>query len=208
MTSNTFLTNNSNARRAGTGGGQGLQRVNQPVLGFTLPTIPVGEEITAADFTITLDTAALTGSPVGTGSIVLSLMSQTSLAGFSAADFTEDASSLGAGTFIATIAEADVANNSVESFSLSGAALMQIAALYDLAGNPSQTEVFFRLSTTISADTTDPDNDNDRFNFARNDDGGGNLVTRSLIFTTTPIPEPSVALLGLVGMMSLTRRKR
>lgn len=178
------------------------------MLGFTLPTIPVGELVSAATFTITMDTTALSGEPLGFGSIVLSLMNQTSLAGFTAADFTEDAAALGNGTFIATIAPEDVANSSVESFSLSGSALAQIAALYDLTGIPSQSEIFFRLSTSSTLDITDGSSDNDRFNFARNDDGSGLLVTRSLEFTTSPIPEPSVALLGLVGLLSLTRRKR
>lgn len=200
--SDTFLPNNSNARRVGSGGAGDAQRVNQPVLGFTLPTLGAGQPVTAATFSFTMDAVAVNGSP--TFDVVISLMSQTSTAGFSEADFTEDVGALGSGTLVATLAVGDVSNNEEKNFALSGAALTQFAALYDGAGAPTQAEVFFRLSTSETIDTSAASNV--RFNLARNDDGGGNLVTRSLEITTVPEPS-SFGLLGLGALGLLARRR-
>lgn len=196
--SSVFLENNSNARRAGTGGGGGAQRVNQPVLGFTLPTLGAGETVSAATFSFTLDSIAVTGAPLGF-ELVISLMNQTSSAGFSGSDFMEGTSaldtSLGNGIVIAQIGTGDVANNSVESFTLTGAALSQFQGLYT-AGTPSQTEVWFRLSTSAAIDTTVEANDNDRFNLKTVGGGTGDPIDTALSITT--IPEP--ATLGLIAV--------
>jgi hypothetical protein len=204
-----FSENDSNARRVGTGGSGGAQRVNQPVLGFTLPTINLGETVDSATFGFTLDSAdRVSGEPIGFD-MVISLMSQTAITGFSGADFTEDVGSLGSGTLVATLSATD-ANASISdtfSFSLTGAALTQFAALYDAGGNPTQPVVWFRLSTSASVDTTNASNDNDRFNLATVGAGTGGDIVSTLSFTTVPEPS-SFALLGLGVMGLVTRRRR
>lgn len=207
-----YLTDNGNARRVGTGGAGAATRVNQPILGFTLPTIPAGDQVVGADFSFTMDDPAFNETPL-IFDIVISLMGGGTQGSFSASDFVEvpGPAGLGAGNaFVGTLAEGDTGDGEVESFALTGAALTQLAALYDLSGTPSQAEVFFRLSTSISVDTLGGDNNAMRFNLALNDDGGGNLVTRSLTLETRPIPEPAtLALLAFasVGMIaSRTRR--
>ncbi len=62
--------------------------------------------------------------------------------------------------------------------------------LYDLSGNPTQTEVWFRLSTSATIDTTNASNDNDRFQLDTVGTTSGDIVT-TLSFITTPVPEPS-----------------
>ena len=202
-----FLTNNSNARRVGTGGSAGAQRVNQPVLGFTLPMLPAGESLTLATLAITYDNPAITGAPIPY-EMVISLMTHTSLADFDGSDFTEDGATLGDGILIANVAAGDASNGATPTFDLTGPALSHLAGLYDATGTPSQTEVYFRLSTSAGVDVTDANNDNDRFNFARNDDGSGNLVTRSLTLTTAAVPEPSSVLLLGIGLSALGLRRR
>lgn len=204
---NVFLTNNSNRDRVGTGGAGTQQRVNQPVLGFTLPNLGAGESVSAATFSFKMTPAAsVTGAPLGFD-MVISLMNQTSIAGFTASDFLEATApvntALGNGVVIGQLAVSDVSDDQTVNVSLTGAALSQFASLYDGAGNPSQSEVWFRLSTSATIDITDSNNDNDRFNL--NDTGGS--VIRSLEITT--IPEP--ATLGLIaafggGILFIRRR--
>jgi hypothetical protein len=190
-----FLTNNSNRDRVGTGGGGSAQRTNAPVLGFNLPTLD-GDPIDTVTFTF--DTLASSNGP--TFDIVVSVMNQTDISGFTGADFVSSTgainSTLGNGIIIGTT---NVTEDTA-SFSLTGAALTQVQSLYDGAGNPSQSEIWFRLSASAPIDgSVDA---NTRFNLP----DPGSTVTRSLEIVT--IPEPSaVALLGLGGL-ALFRRRR
>lgn len=201
----TWSSASTNRDRVGTGGGAGSSRVNQPVLGFSLPNIVAGESVSAVNFSFTMLNPAISGSPLGFD-MVVSLMDQTSDAGFSGADFIEGTSavnnSLGNGIVIGQFAEGDVSNGGEVSISLTGAALSQFASLYGAAGTPSQSDVFFRLSTSVAIDITDSANDNDRFQL---DDTGGSVI-RSLEITT--VPEPSTAILGALGALCLLRRRR
>ncbi len=129
----TFLLNNSNRDRVGTGGNSGQQRVNQPVLGFILPTIDLGETITSVKFSFDMTTtAAITGAPLGFD-MVVSLMNQTTIGGFTGADFLEATaavnSSLGNGIVIGQFASADVGDNDTVEITLTGAALTQFSSL-------------------------------------------------------------------------------
>ncbi|MEN1680434.1 MAG: PEP-CTERM sorting domain-containing protein [Planctomycetota bacterium] len=185
--SNVFLANNPNARRTGTGGAAADTRTNQPVLGFNLPAITPGEFVVGADFSITLDTPGFNGPP--TFDVVISLMGGTS---FTGADFVEvpGPTGLGAGNaFVGALSPGDTSSGQTETFALTGAALSQLASLYDASGTPSQSEVFFRLSNSETIDISNDQNNNSRFNFAR--DGAPLRVTRSLTLETSPIPEPS-----------------
>jgi len=203
----TFIVNNNNGRRIGSGGSGGAQRVNQPVIQFALPTL-TGGAISSANFSITFDTPAVNGAPIGFDA-VLSLMNYDDIADFSAADFTEDSGALGNGTLVATFAAADVSNGGTSNFALSGAALTLLQGFYDGAGNPTQTDAFFRISTSAAIDTADGANDNDRFQIETSDMGSnGDLVT-SFTITTSAVPEPSsLAIIGLAGIGMVVRRRR
>ena len=205
-----YLTDNSNARRVGTGGASAATRVNQPILGFSLPAIPADDIVVGAEFSFTMDSPAFNEMPL-TFDVVVSLMGGATQASFSASDFVEvpGPAGLGAGnSFVGTLAEGDTGDGEVETFALTGDALTQLAALYDLSGAPSQAEVFFRLSTSNSIDTNGVNNSL-RFNLARNDSGSGNLVTRTLTLETRPIPEPSsLALIGMTGIALAVRSRR
>lgn len=170
-----------------------------------MPNIVAGESVSAVDFSFTMLNPAISGTPLGFD-MVVSLMNQTSEAGFSGADFIEGTStvntSLGNGIVIGQFAEGDVTNGGQVTVSLTGAALSQFASLYGAAGTPSQSDVFFRLSTSAAIDITNAANDNDRFQL---DDTGGNVI-RSLEITT--VPEPSTAILGALGALCLLRRRR
>ena len=197
-----FLTDNGNADRVGTGGTTGQQRTNVPVLGFTLPTIPVGETVSAAAFSFTMDSAsALNNSPAF--DLVVSLLGVAAIGDIDATFYTDDASSLGAGNFlVGSLTTSDVATGSTETFNLTGGALTFLAGLYDGAGNPSQTEIFFRLSPSspINPATTG----NSRYQL---DDSAVGGVARTLTLTTVPEPS-SFSLLGLGVLGLLARRRR
>ena len=140
----TWQAGNSNADRVGAGGAGGNQRINEPVWGFTLPSIGAGSQIDAVDFGFTMASAAITSGASFTA--VISLMNYNSIDDFSPADYTASVGSLGSGTLVATFNDTDIANDSVESFSLTGAALTLFQSLYDASGNPTQSDVWFRLS--------------------------------------------------------------
>lgn len=205
---NTWLSGNNNADRSGAGGVSGDQRVNQPVWGFALPSIGAGMQIDAVDFGFTMFSTAVNSGATHTA--VISLMNHDDIGDFNGADYVTSVSSLGNGTLVATFDNTDVANNSVESFSLAGAALTQFQSLYDASGNPSQTDVWFRISyDNFIWDWGTGGNANDRYQFL--DDGSGN-VTRTLEITTSvAVPEASLFMLwGLatVGVVALRRRRR
>jgi hypothetical protein len=180
--------------------------VNQPILGFSLPAIPAGEQVVGAEFSFTMDDPALSGAADIDFDVVISLMGGTS---FSGSDFVETPgpSGLGAGNvYVGSLAKDDAGNGDVETFSLTGDALSQLAGLYDLSGAPSQADVFFRLSTSTAIDTIGVNNGS-RFNLAR--DGDPSLVTRSLTLETAPIPEPStLAQLAIAGVALAVRTGR
>lgn len=124
-----------------------------------------------------MDSTALTGSP--DFDVVVSLMGGTA---FSGSDFVEvpGPAGLGAGnTLVGSLAPADTGDGEVETFTLGGAVLAQLAGLYDATGTPSQSEVFFRLSTSIPVTTDNDANNSFRYNLAR--DGDALLVSRSLV---------------------------
>lgn len=183
----TWAAPNSNADRVGAGGATNAQRVNQPVWGFTLPTLPVGDTVDTVDFGFTMASAA-----VGSGAnftAVISLMNYDDISNFSGADYVTSVSDLGNGTLVATFDNTDVENDSVESFALTGDALTLFQSFYT-DNTPNQTDVWFRISYDNDNFAwewfEDPHNRNDRYNFL--DDGTGN-VTRSLTInmpTTTP----------------------
>ena len=109
----------------------------------------------------------------------------------------DDGTLINNGTFNNT----DVANNSVESFELTGAALTLFKSFY--TGNtPNQADVFFRIS--VDGGWAYPAQSQDRYQFAQ---AAGDLnPVRSLTINT--VPEPSAALLGLIGTLGLLRRRR
>ncbi|MEX0332480.1 MAG: PEP-CTERM sorting domain-containing protein [Puniceicoccaceae bacterium] len=200
-----FLTDNNNSRRVGAGGAAGNLRVNVPVLGFVLPILPAGETISSVNLTFTMDTPATTSDP--NFDVVVSLMGAADIFGISEADFTQDVGSLGAGNALwGTFGTADVSDGLDVSIDLtSGAAFDQFAALYDVNGNASQFEVFFRLSPSQPIDVISGAEDNDRYNLGKVDNFP---ILRSLEITTIPEPSTMAALFGLMALGLVWVRKR
>lgn len=151
----TFGTN-GNSKRVGYGGSSATSRCNQPIWGLDLPPIPAGETLTAA--TLTADVTGITGSPLFF-EVLASLMTATSVSEFSAnpsAYFvTETApldSVLANGIVFAQFAQSDVPVGGTLQIPVTGAALTQLNSLYDASGNPTQSTVWFRLSTSVTND--------------------------------------------------------
>ena len=203
VTPDAWLPTNSNTDRVGAGGS--AQRINVPVLGFTLPALPAGEQITSVNFGFTMAAAAINSGANFTA--VISLMNYDLIDDFSGADYSSSVSSLGNGTLVATFNDTDIANDSVESFALTGAALTLFQSFYDASGNPLQSEVWFRISHDAGA-WNYATMGQDRYSFL--DDNTGN-VTRSLTIATSAVPEPSTFALIMAGagaLLILRRRYR
>ncbi|VGO12522.1 hypothetical protein PDESU_01075 [Pontiella desulfatans] len=187
-----FLANNSNADRCGTGGATGQQRVNQAIFSFDLPSIPAGETVNAATFSFKMFSTAVNGAPLEFD-MVLCLMDHDDIGDFSGADFVEATAPINSpltnGVVIAQLAVADVSNNETIDVSLTGAALAQLAGLYDGTGTPSQSKLWFRASTSTNIDTSVADNANDRFNF---DDAGHTGPNISGLELDWGIPSPDI----------------
>jgi hypothetical protein len=197
-----FLASNSNGRRIGTGGAGGDQRVNVPVIEFTLPTLTGGTTISSAAFGITWDDPAISSGQ--SRDVVVTLMNYDVTGDFSGADFTQSASSLGNGSLAGTIVVGDISNGGTSSVSLGAPALSLLSSFYTGA-TPNQSSVFLRLSLDGDMDTSTEANV--RYNIETV--GGttsGDLVT-SLSITT--IPEP--ATLGMFavfgGAVMFVRRR-
>ncbi|MDF7823481.1 putative Ig domain-containing protein [Pontiellaceae bacterium B12227] len=176
--SNVFLTNNSNRDRVGCGGT--IQRMNQPIVGFSLPNIPAGETLQAATFTFQMAADALAGDPLNFEMVVcmLNATDPTDLAASGTSLYTETTAAVNAtlndGIVIGQLAHGNVSDGATMEISLTGAALAQLSGLYNAAGVPSQTHVFFRFSH--STPVVYPAFNNERFQL---DDTGGSVV-RSL----------------------------
>ena len=172
-----WLPANPNADRVGAGGS--IQRINEPILGFTLPSIGAGNQVDAVNFGITMLSPA--NNSGATFTAVVSLMNYGQFTDFSPADFSSSVASLGNGTLVATFDNNDIADGAVMSFPLTGDALALFKSFYDVNGDPLQNEVWFRLSHDAGAwDYSSMGQD--RYQFL--DDGKGN-VTRSLTIATS-----------------------
>jgi hypothetical protein len=167
--------------QVGVSGGSG-SRVNQnAVIGFTLPTLNLGESISAANFEITVsDSNTNTTYTVGLFGLVTVDPNDSGTTFFSQS---------GTGAINATFTSTAAAAGSIPSSDVTAF----VQSLY--VGNaPIQTEVFFRLSQTTGLGVTNTR----RMTFTRD--------TATLTLTT--IPEPGAALLGSLGMIVLLRRRR
>ncbi|GHC66741.1 autotransporter-associated beta strand repeat-containing protein [Roseibacillus persicicus] len=181
----TWGPSNNNADRSGAGGGNTAQRVNEPVWGFQVPSITAGESVSEVVFTFDMASTAVQSGANHTA--VVSLMTHDDFTDFSGGDFVSSQTALGAGVLVGTFDNTDLSNGATISFSLEGAALTQFAGLYDASGNPTQAEVWFRISYD-NFTWEWPVNANDRYQFADNNDGN---VTRTL--TVTSIDAATIA---------------
>lgn len=167
--------------QVGVSGGSGT-RVNQnAVIGFTLPTLNLGESISAANFAITVsDINTSTTYTVGLFGLVTADPDDSGTTFFSQ-------SGTGAinATFTSTAAVAgSIPTSDVTAF---------VQSLY-VGNTPTQSEVFFRLNQTTALGVANTR----RMTFTKD--------TATLTLTT--IPEPGAALLGGLGMLVLLRRRR
>ena len=205
VTADVFLANNSNGRRIGAGGAGGANRVNNPVIEFTLPTLTGGTVISGAEWSLTWDSPAI---QKGTNSVgfdgILTLMNYAAVGDFSGADFNDDVSSLGNGSLAGTFTVASVTDGGTVNLSLGAPALALLQSFYT-GVNPNQASVFFRLSMDGTHVYTG--DRNERYNIETVDTtAGGDLVTS---FSITTIPEPATFGLMAVfggGVMFFRRR--
>ena len=156
-------------------------RVNtNTVVGFTLPTLALGESLSAASFSITIASSSGANFNVGLFGLATenpdaseaTLFSQSGDGAINAS-FTSSGASAGSSPF-----------SDVTSF---------LQSLY-IENTPIQTEIFFRLNQTssLSIGTTR------RVNFTK----------ETATLTLTTVPEPSSALLGGPALLLLLRRRR
>lgn len=157
------------------------KRVNtNTVIGFTLPTLNLGESLSAASFAITIASSSGTNFTVGLFGLATenpdaseaTLFSQSGDGAINAS-FTSSGASVGSSPF-----------SDVTSF---------LQSLYT-GDTPIQTEVFFRLNQTSSLNISATR----RVNFTK----------ETATLTLTTIPEPSAALLGGLGTLIMLRRRR
>ena len=186
------------------------RRHDNAVFGFTLPTLGAGETISAATFEfvatayrdqsandgdVNLDYYLLNTADPNTG---------TNGVGFFRKDNSPGSDEILIGQLDAFPRidgnQADIlpASAGEVSATLSGSALSYIQGLYDGSGNPTQAEVFFRLNI---------DSDNNLLQLDRfiidTSSPALTLTTQSSV-----IPEPSVALLSVLGASLLLFRRR
>jgi hypothetical protein len=167
--------------QVGVSGGGGT-RVNQnAVIGFTLPTLNLGESISAANFAITVsDINTNTTYTVGLFGLVTAAPDDSGTSLFSQS---------GAGAINATFTSTAAVAGSIPTSDVTAF----VQSLY-VGNTPIQSEVFFRLNQTTALGVTNTR----RMTFTKD--------TAALTLTT--IPEPGAALLGGLGMLVLLRRRR
>jgi len=202
VTADKFIASNNNGRRIGGGGAGGAQRVNNPVIEFTLPTLTGGTTISGADWSLTWDTPAISGGLSFDG--IVTLMNYGATTNFSGADFNDNVASLGNGSLAGTFTVASVTDGGTVNLSLGAPALSLLQSFYT-GVNPNQASVFFRLSLDGTHDwATDS---NLRYNIETSAGGTSDPLVTS--FSIQTIPEP--ATLGMVavfggGIMFIRRR--
>jgi hypothetical protein len=171
------------ALTTGVAGGNPNRVNTNSVIGFTLPTLNLGESVTAANFGI-----EIAGINVG-GAFTVALfgLTETDPDASGVTLFSQSGTGAINTAFTSTAAAAgSTPSSDVTTF---------IQSLY--SGNtPNQSEVFFRLNQT----TTMAINGTRRLNFTKD--------TATLSLDSAVIPEPSTALLGGVGMLLMLRRRR
>jgi hypothetical protein len=167
--------------QVGVSGGGGT-RVNQnAVIGFTLPTLNLGESISAANFAITVsDINTNTTYTVGLFGLVTAAPDDSGTTLFSQS---------GAGAINATFTSTAAVAGSIPTSDVTAF----VQSLY-VGNTPIQSEVFFRLNQTTALGVANTR----RMTFTKD--------TAALTLTT--IPEPGAALLGGLGMLVLLRRRR
>lgn len=203
--SDTFIVNNSNGRRLGSGGGGDAQRTNNPVFEFTLPTLTGGDIISGANFGITFDNTAINGGLTFDG--VVSLMNYSDIASFDGADASTSVGALGNGSLIGTWAVADATDSGTLDIAFDSAGLALLQSMYT-GDTPNQTSAFVRLSLDGALDNVATANT--RYNFETvGGASSGDVLSTLSITTASVIPEPSsLALLGLSGMALVIRRRK
>lgn len=185
-----FAENNGNSKRVGYGGSSATSRCNQPIWGLDLPQIPAGETLTAA--TLTVDVTSINGSPLFF-EVLASLMTATEVSEFAAAPadyFVAEAAPLdtvlSGGIVFSQFAQSDLPVGGTLEIPVTGAALDRLNSLYDAAGNPTQSTVWFRLSTSVANDPAEFET-GDRIQFADGD--STTEAAFGLILGWAPVPK-------------------
>ncbi len=197
---NVFLEANNNGRRLGAGGAQGQNRVNNPVIQYTLPTL-TDANILSAQFTIDLDTPAVTSAAAF--DVVATLMNASDVMGITDADFNDDSTDLGNGSLIAIELGTAVVDGGTLTFDFGTDGLTLLQSFYS-GVTPNQTDAFIRISAATPHEYLA--NVNDRYNFLTADGtSNGALVTTFDITTgtgTTPL-KGDVDLSGVVDFADI-----